>query len=131
MSAPTKPARPFVRALAGSQGQHWTGLHAAVEGSETLDLAAGNDARSDAEHARADHLLRFALNQPDIREVKNLIRTSFAHRAEAYRWDQLEDDRIYVETRGELELAQGANRTGSELCESALKSWGGGKPDAA
>lgn len=120
----TRPARPFVRALAGSQGQHWTGLHAAAEGSESLDLAALHDAHSDAQHAQADALLQQALDVVDLRDARNLIRASFAHRSEAYRFDELEDQRIYVEARNEFAEAQGANRAGSELCESALKSWG-------
>lgn len=122
--------RRYIRALAHSEGHHWQGIRAANDGAESIDLAADHDARCDAEHQRADRLVSLALEQTDIREMRNLIRASLAHRAEAYRYDDLEDERVYVDARGELQTAHGANQRGSELCEQALKTWTRG-PEAS
>lgn len=112
--------RRYVRALAASQGHHFNGISASIDGAEFLDMQADHDRISDLYFKRADDELDIALDMRDYRLIHNHIRASINLRAEGYRFESLEDDRR-EQAREALVEAHIANLAGSRVCDDALR----------
>ena len=120
---PIQPAtgtRRFVRALATSQGFHWSGIRAADDSAEILALQAEHDRVSDEYFKRADDELAIALDMRDWRLIHNHIRTSQNLRYEGYRHEALEDERR-DQVQAHLAEIQEANLAGSRTCDAVLR----------
>lgn len=123
---PPSGTRPYVRALSESEGFHWTEIRSANDGAEQLVLQASHDVVSDEFHKRADDELAIILDLRDYRLIHNHIRAAMNYRAEAYRHEDLEDERrdAALAAIGE---ARDAGVAGSGVCEEALTGWSRGK----
>lgn len=117
---PVTGTRRFVRALAASQGHHFTGIRASIDGAEMLELQEAHDRVSDAYFKRADDELEIALDLRDARLIHNHIRVSMSYRAEGYRFESLEDERRR-QAQEHLTEAREANVQGSQVCDLALR----------
>lgn len=112
--------RTYVRALASSQGYHMTEIGASTDGAEFLDLQEQHDRVSDLFHKRADDELVIARTERDPRRKDSHIKASMNLRAEAYRFEALEDDRR-VQAQASLVEAREAGVAGSQTCDDALR----------
>lgn len=116
----TPGIRPFQRAVATSQGHHFAGIHASINGAEMLELQEAHDVVSDGYFKRADDELMVALDSTDPRAIKNHIRVSMSYRDEGYRFEALEDERRH-QAQAHMTEAREANLAGSRVCDDVLR----------